>query len=176
MRIARTFVTLAAAGALTALSLAHIGAQGAPKKDQPPPPPPKVVAHAMVTPDKIQWGPAPPSLPPGAQASVLDGDPGKAGLFVVRIKFPDGYRVPPHWHPTDEHVNIISGTLMAGMGGKVDEGAMQALPAGSYVKMPRKMNHYVRAKGETIVQVTAMGPFEVNYVNPQDDPRKKTAQ
>ena len=173
-RLAKTSMMLAAATAFSALSLATVAAQGAAKKQPPPPPPPKVAAHAMVTPDKVQWGPAPPSLPPGAQAAVLDGDPGKAGLFVIRLKFPDGYRVPPHWHPTDEHVSVVSGTLMAGMGAKIDEGAMQTLTAGSYVKMPRKTNHYVRAKGETVVQVTAMGPFAVTYVDPKDDPRKKT--
>jgi quercetin dioxygenase-like cupin family protein len=174
MRSATTFVSLASAAALSAVSLVHISAQGAQKKDQPPPPPPAKATHVMVTPDKMQWGPASPALPPGAQAAVLEGDPTKAGLFIIRVKFPDGYRVPPHWHPTDEHVNVISGTFLAGMGAKFDEASMQALPAGSYVKMPRKTNHYVRAKGETIVQLTAIGPFQVTYVNPQDDPRKKT--
>ena len=177
--VMRAFVRLAAAATFAALTMPGLAAQGAAaKKDQPPPPPPKqaaAAAHVIATPDKIQWGPGPASLPPGAQAAVLDGDPTKAGLFVIRLKFPDGFRVPPHWHPTDEHVSVVSGTLMAGMGAKFDEGSMQALAAGSYVKMPRKMNHFVRAKGETVVQVTAMGPFEVTYVNPQDDPRKKTS-
>jgi len=175
--VVRKRVGLAVAATLAALTIQGIAAQGAAtKKDQPPPPPPKAApAHVVALPDKIQWGPGPPSLPPGAQAAVLDGDPTKPGLFVIRVKFPDGYRVPPHWHPTDEHVVVVSGTLMAGMGAKADEASMQALVAGSYVKMPRKMNHYVRAKGETILQITAMGPFEVTYANPQDDPRKKTS-
>ena len=134
----------------------------------------KGAAHAMVTPDTITWGAGPPSLPTGAQAAVLSGDPSKAGLFVIRLKFADGYAVPPHSHPTDEHVLVLSGTLMAGMGAKRDESSMHALPAGGYVNMTKGTNHYVQAKGETIVQVTAMGPFEVKYVNPSDDPRKKT--
>ena len=29
-------------------------------------------------------------------------------------------------------------------------------------------------KGETIVQVHGMGPFEIHFVNPADDPTKKT--
>ena len=173
----KTYVGLAAAILIAAASASPVGAQGTAKK--PPPPAPakasaQAPAHVLFTPDNLQWGPAPPSLPPGAQASLLDGDPTKPGLFVIRIKFPDGYQVPPHWHPTDEHLVVLSGTLMAGMGNKLDDASLQALPAGSYVKMPRKMNHTVRAKGEAIVQVTGMGPFEVNYVNPQDDPRKKT--
>ena len=174
MRV-KTYAGLAAAMLIAAASASALGAQGAAKK-QPPPPPPKLnPPHVLMTPDKIQWGPAPAALPPGAQAAILDGDPAKTGLFVARMKFPDGFRIPPHWHPTDEHVVVVAGTLMAGMGNKADDAAMQTLTAGSYAKMPRKMNHYVRAKGETIVQITAMGPFEVTYVNPQDDPRKKTA-
>src|SRR5690349_18233498 len=136
-RIVRTFAGLTAA-AVIAASASALSAQD-PTKKAPPPPPPKVhapAAHAPVTPDTLQWGPAPPSLPPGAQAAVLDGDPGKAGLFVIRLKLPDGYRVPPHWHPTDEHVSVLSGTLRAALGDKLDDASLQALPAGSYVKMP----------------------------------------
>ena len=131
--------------------------------------------HVMVDPATVAWGPGPPALPAGAQAAVLDGDPGKRGMFTLRLKLPDAYVVPPHSHPIDEHVTVISGTLTVGMGDKADQASMQAMPAGAYVKMPARSNHYVRAKGETIIQVMAMGPFEVKYVNPDDDPRKKTA-
>lgn len=130
--------------------------------------------HVMVTPDQLKWGPAPPALPPGAEAAVIAGDPGKPGLFTIRAKFPDGYTVPPHSHPTDEYVTVLSGTLTAGLGDKLDVGAMHTLPAGGFAKMPRRTNHYVRAKGETVLQIQAMGPFELTYVNPGDDPRKKT--
>jgi quercetin dioxygenase-like cupin family protein len=131
--------------------------------------------HVMVTPDQLKWGPGPAALPAGAEAAVVEGDPGKPGLFTLRAKLPDGYTVPPHSHPTDEHVTIISGELMVGMGSKLDESAMQALGAGGYASMPARMNHYVRAKGATIIQVSAMGPFDVKYADPKDDPRKKTS-
>jgi quercetin dioxygenase-like cupin family protein len=131
--------------------------------------------HVMMTPDQLKWGPAPPALPPGAQAAVISGDPGKAGLFTIRLKFSDGYTVPPHMHPTDEYVTVLSGTLTAGLGDKLDAASMHTLPAGGFARMPRRTNHYVRAKGETVVQVHAMGPFELTYANPNDDPRKKTA-
>jgi quercetin dioxygenase-like cupin family protein len=130
--------------------------------------------HVMVSPDQLKWGPGPASLPPGAEVAVIEGDPAKAGLFTLRAKVPDGYTVPPHSHPTDEHLTIISGTLMMAMGSKVDESAMQALGPGGYASMPAHANHYVRAKGATILQVSAMGPFDVKYADPKDDPRKKT--
>jgi quercetin dioxygenase-like cupin family protein len=129
--------------------------------------------HVAVRADDIKWGPAPPSLPPGAQAAIIMGDPSKSGPYVIRAKFPDGYKVPPHWHPTDENVTVLQGTFMAGKGDKFSADASTALAAGSFVCMPKGMRHFAWAKGETIIQVHGMGPFEITYVNPSDDPRKK---
>jgi anti-sigma factor ChrR (cupin superfamily) len=129
--------------------------------------------HVMVRPDDVKWGPAPPSLPAGAKVAVLSGDPGKPGPYVIRVKLPDGYKVPPHWHPTDENVTVIEGTFMAGKGDKFNGDASEALPAGSFVKMPKEMRHFAWAKGETIIQLHGIGPFEINYVNSADDPRNK---
>jgi quercetin dioxygenase-like cupin family protein len=130
-------------------------------------------AHVLVTPDQIKWGPGPPSLPPGAQLAVIEGDPSKVGVqFAVRAKFPDGYRVPPHWHPSDERVVVLEGSLGIGAGNKFDQAAGQVLPTGSYASMPKGMRHYAWAVGDTQVQISGIGPFEVNYVNAADDPRK----
>jgi quercetin dioxygenase-like cupin family protein len=131
---------------------------------------PAATAAVIVTPDKIQWGPAPSMLQSGAQFAVLAGDPGKAGPFIIRLKLPDGYRLMPHWHPTAENVTVISGEFHAAMGDKFDEGSMATLPAGSVAVMPPHHNHYAMAKGETVVQVHGMGPFKLTYVNPADDP------
>ena len=134
-------------------------------------------AHTAINANEMKWGAAPPSLPPGAEAVILDGDPAKAGdSFTVRLKFPDGYKVPPHWHPTDERIVVLSGTLMMGVGAKADAGKMHALTAGAFGKMPKEVRHYAAAKGATVIQVSGTGPFEVNYVNPNDDPRKKKTQ
>ncbi len=130
--------------------------------------------HVVVRPGAIKWGPAPPSLPPGSQVGILTGDPGKAGMpYVLRAKLPDGYKVPPHWHPTDENVTVLKGTLLIGKGEKFDPSAMEELPAGSFMRMPRSMRHFAQAKGETIIQLHGVGPFDIHYVNPADDPRKK---
>src|SRR3954467_183123 len=75
--------------------------------------------HVVVKPDQVKWGPAPPSLPPGAQAAVLAGDPRQAGApYTVRLQLPDGYKVPPHWHPVDENVTVLKGSLRMGRGEK----------------------------------------------------------
>jgi hypothetical protein len=133
-------------------------------------------APVVVTPDKIQWGPAPPVFQPGAQFAVLAGNPGKPGPFTVRLKFPDGYRVMPHWHPTAEHLTVLSGEFHVGMGDKFDESSMLTLPAGSLAVVPLHHNHYAMAKGETEVQVSSTGPFKLIYVNPADDPSKGQAR
>jgi len=129
--------------------------------------------HVVVKPADLKWGPAPPGLPPGAQVAVLSGDPGKTGMFVIRAKMPDGYTVPPHFHPTDENLTVLKGTLIVGKGAKLDVAHAESLPAGSFMRMPKEMRHFAQAKGETIIQVHGAGPFEVVYVNPSDDPRKK---
>jgi hypothetical protein len=126
--------------------------------------------HMAVTPSELKWGPAPPVLPAGAQIAVLDGDPTKEGFFSLRLKFPDGYKIAPHWHPTDENIVVIGGTFLMGLGEKRNDPSMHALTAGSFTVMPKTGRHYATAKGETIVQIYGQGPFVVNYVNPADKP------
>jgi len=129
--------------------------------------------HTVVRADAIQWGAAPPSLPPGAQAAVLMGNPAKEGPFVLRLRFPAGFIVPPHRHSKDELVTVISGAFAVTSGEKIDRAALQPLPAASFVHLPAGMPHYALAEAESVVQINGTGPFDVMYVNPADDPRKK---
>ena len=129
--------------------------------------------HVLVPVNAVKWLDAPESLPKGAKLAVLVGDPGQPVPFTLRLQMPDGYRIAPHTHPTDEHVTVISGLLRAGTGKTWDDKALADLPAGSYTNMAAQMPHFVVAKGVTVVQVHGMGPFVVNYVNPSDDPSKQ---
>jgi quercetin dioxygenase-like cupin family protein len=132
-------------------------------------------AHVVMTSNDVKWMPAPPALPPGAQVAVMEGDPSKSGgTFTIRLKAPDGYKVPPHWHPVAENVTVLEGTFFVGMGDKFDQSAGKELTAGSFASMPKGMRHFAWAKGETIIQVHGVGPFELIYVNPADDPRKSS--
>jgi len=121
----------------------------------------------------IKWMDAPPFLPKGAKLAVLVGDPSQPAPFTVRLQMPDGYKIAPHTHPTDEHVTVISGTFRAAMGEKWDDKALGDFAPGSYANMAATMPHFAQAKGVTVVQVHGVGPFVVNYVNPADDPSKK---
>ena len=128
--------------------------------------------HTVVTPGDIKWAPAPPVLP-GAQAALLYGDPSKAGPFALRLKLPAGYRIPPHTHSVAEVVTVISGTFRLGSGNTAEKEKAQALPAGSFFAFPPGSAHYAFNDEETIVQITSVGPWGLNFVNPADDPRKQ---
>ena len=125
----------------------------------------------LFLPEQIQWTEGLASLPPGAKIALLEGDPAKAGPFVMRLRLPDGYRVPPHVHPKAERLTVISGTFNLGMGDKFDSKAGREMPAGTFGTWPAGMKHFVWAKGETIVQLHGDGPWQIEYVNPSDDPR-----
>ena len=130
-------------------------------------------SHAMVAPSSITWVDAPPSLPPGSKIAVISGDPTKSGPFAMRAQVPAGYKVAPHWHPTDENLTVLSGTIALGMGDTWDESKMQELGTGGYALVPGDMRHSFMAKTASTFQVHGMGPFAINYVNPADDPSKK---
>jgi quercetin dioxygenase-like cupin family protein len=132
---------------------------------------PKATEHVMFSGSDLKWSDAPPSLPAGAKIAVLSGDPGKEGMFTIRLQMPAGYKIPAHTHPTDEHVTVISGACSVGMGPKYDEAAAKEMSAGAYVVMPAGMQHFAGSKAGCVVQVQSTGPFQVMYVNPADDPR-----
>jgi len=149
---------------LAMLGMAVLGIAGAGAADSPG------GAWVLREPAAIEWRAA-ESLPPGAQLAVLEGDPAREGLFTMRIKMPDGYRVPPHWHSMQERITVLSGTLNLGTGQTFDASATKALPAGTFSSMPPRMTHFGSMTGETILQLTSMGPWTVTYVDPADDPR-----
>jgi quercetin dioxygenase-like cupin family protein len=130
-------------------------------------------AQAQVNPANLKWGPAPPGLPAGARLAVLSGDPNKEGMFTIRLRFPPGYTVQPHWHPSDELVTVMAGQVSLGMGSTFNRAKAKSLVTGGYVVAPAKMNHYAFTKAGATIQITAHGPFAITYVKPRDDPRRK---
>src|SRR4029077_16438296 len=115
----------------------------------------------IVTPDSIKWMPGTGEIPATVGVAVLEGDPTKPGPFVLRLNIPDGTKFPVHYHDDTEHLTIISGTFMAGIGTTFDASKMVALTAGSYCVMPAGVRHYAMAKGTTVVQLMGNGPFSM---------------
>ena len=127
--------------------------------------------HVMVVPADMKWVDAPPSMPKGAKFAVLSGDPAAPGPFTIRIKIPANYRVPPHFHPETENLTVISGDFRMGLGDTFEESKGHAVPAGGFIVMPKTAHHYAWSKKGAVVQVHAVGPWGITYINPTDDPR-----
>ena len=157
-------------GVLLAIGSGALGDDKAPAKAKAPA---HTASHTVLSEGDLKWGDAPPVFQAGAKMAVLQGDPSKSGVYTVRLKAGDGYKIAPHWHPTAENVTVISGTFNIGAGDKLDESKSTALGPGGFASLPAKMHHYAWFKGETVVQVHGMGPFQLIYVDPKDDPTKK---
>ena len=122
-------------------------------------------AHKIVHFGDLKWTP----IIKGCELAPVAGDMNAEGApFVLRIRCADGAKIPAHWHPTEENVTVLKGTFLVGMGEAFDESKLQAMNVGNFVTVPKEMRHFGMTKGETIVQVHAMGPFKVNWVNPSE--------
>lgn len=127
--------------------------------------------HDVFEADAVKFQPGPPTLPEGAQFAVLVGNPAEEGPFVMRLKFPAGYNIPPHRHPKEEHVTVLSGGFGMALGETHDRDAASLIGPGSFVRIPTSEAHFAWTEEETVVQINAMGPFGIEYVNAVEDPR-----
>lgn len=124
----------------------------------------------------VKWGPGPAFLPAHARIAVLQGDPGQSGVYTLRLRFPAGYVIKPHFHPADEYVTVLSGTLLVGMGDSMNARGVQRLAPGGFITAPKDAHHFARTRVPTIIQIHGEGPFEITYVNAADDPRNAKAK
>ena len=134
--------------------------------------PPAEASHLVLLAEDLVFVDGPAALPPGAKIAVLEGDPSREGPFTMRLLLPAGYRIPPHLHPTVERLTVLSGTFYLGVGDTLDERAATAMPAGGYFSMPARMHHYAFTREQTMVQLHGIGPWEIIYLDPADDPRQ----
>jgi quercetin dioxygenase-like cupin family protein len=147
-----------------------LGILGLSNTAQPQSPTPTIV---QVTPSEVKWKTA-PSLPAGTQIAVVYGNPLKPGLYVLLLKIPPNWKNPPHTHPVEQIITVLSGTVYAGLGESFDPNKLKMFTAGSVYTEPLNTPHFTETKEEgAILQATGVGPFGTQYVNPADDPRKK---
>lgn len=136
---------------------------GTPAATNPP------VSHAIVTPDQLIWKP----LIPGAEMAVVYGDlDKKGGLYVIRLRCKGEVKVPPHWHVTDEHITVLEGSILIGHGEQFDASKLREMKAGAHAIMPAEVRHFSLSKADNVIELFGEAPFVVNFVNPEDDPRK----
>jgi mannose-6-phosphate isomerase-like protein (cupin superfamily) len=127
--------------------------------------------HAVITPGQLVWKP----LIPGVEMAVVSGDPDKkSGLYVIRIRSKGEVKVPPHWHPTDEHITVLAGSFLVARGDKYDAAKLVELKAGAHSVMPATMPHFGLHKAGNVIEVYGEGPFAPTFINPEDDPNSAT--
>jgi quercetin dioxygenase-like cupin family protein len=133
---------------------------------------PGAMAQASAEPARLHWS-VPPVLPPGALIAVVSGDPTGPGESTLQLSMPNGYRIPPHSHPSYEHVEVREGTLLVGMGDRLDPKQTRALAAGDSATAPAGMHHFSITKGRTVLLVTFMGPYTITYLRAEDAPQRR---
>ena len=151
------FLTLAALIAIPALALAQ-GPDGEKEKSK----------HKIVESDGVMFEPIEvPGFDSGMEIAVLQGEPmGESGNYTLRLKFPDGYRFPAHYHPRAEHVTVLSGMFLLAMGELENYEAVKTYAPGSFLYIPAEDPHFGGATGETVIQLHGEAPFEIILVDP----------
>jgi hypothetical protein len=126
-------------------------------------------SHVIVTPDQLVWKP----LMPGSEVAVVSGDPDKkGGVYVLRIRTKGELKVPPHWHVTEEHITVLEGSFWMAHGEQFDATKLKELKAGAHSIMPAEFRHFGLHGAGNVIEVFGEAPFDVNFVNPEDDPNR----
>ena len=137
--------------------------------------PPKPDAPIGITPEAVVWSDGPPTLPPGSKMAVLEGSPKAEGMFTMRVRVPAGSAIPPHWHPRQERVTILSGAVDLGFGTVANKDSVKRYRAGSFYVNPPKVMHYLFFPEATEMQMTGVGPWELLTTDPNAPPAVPTA-
>lgn len=142
------FIVLFAASGLTA-SPGRAAEQGLPS------------GVVELAPGDIQWKPRGPVA--GLEQAELVGAQDKAGPYVVRHKFPTGFKARPHTHPDTKMYTIVSGTWCIGYGDTFDAAKLKCLPAGSFYTEPANTPHFVEVREAVVIQVMGNGPSGTKF-------------
>ena len=126
-----------------------------------------VVQHAVPV-DAMPWRACPANLPPGCELAVLEGDPQAATLFTVRFRLAAGLKMPPHTHPKDERVTLLSGQMAVAFGANATRADAKQFGPGDYYVNARNTVHTVWADEFSVLQITGIGPWEANFIEAQN--------
>ena len=118
----------------------------------------------VVRASEVQWMPCPPNLPGGCRMAVLEGSPREGNLFTVRFRVEEGMVMAPHTHPKDERVTILKGKAAVAFGEDAKREDAREFGPGDYYVNARGAVHSVWLEPGTELQITGIGPWEVDYV------------
>jgi hypothetical protein len=114
-------------------------------------------------PDEIQWSQRRQS--PDVFYAAIYGDPAKPGPYAFRVRAQAGHSLPPHTHPDERTVTVLSGIYWSGVGETFDESRLVAFPAGSFYVIPAGVPHYSAVlSGEVAFQEGGVGPSSHDLV------------
>lgn len=123
-----------------------------------------VVQHVVAAAD-IEWRACPPTLPAGCEIAVLEGDPQLPDLFTVRFRVNEEFVMPPHTHPRDERVTVLSGRMAVAFGEDADRLNASEFGPGDYYVNAHNAVHSVWADEPSVIQITGIGPWEARFVD-----------
>jgi hypothetical protein len=135
----------------------------------------KTDGQLLVRAKNIHWSPAPSSLPAGAKAALLQGNPIEAGRYVIRVQFPANYKIPFHSYANAMDVTVVSGTLYVATTQTFDKKKAFAIKPGDFYHLPARSQQLTFTKGETVLEIHGDGPLELAYTSKTDDPLKGAA-
>jgi quercetin dioxygenase-like cupin family protein len=95
----------------------------------------------------------------GTKYSVLQGRrdvPGEA--FTYAFFIPAGYW-EHHWHAADARVAVVQGELKVAYGPALNKAGAKGYAVGSYILVPKNVQHTMGATVDTIIIGTAVGPW-----------------
>jgi hypothetical protein len=127
--------------------------------------------HFFLKSSELEWKPI-ASMPPGAKMALIEGDISEEAPFTFRLKLPADYQVAPHIHPAYERVTVLSGTFHFAHGEEFERDTTQALKPGDVAIMAPGDPMFGYTEEETVIQLHGTGPWGIEYINPEDDPRK----
>ena len=124
----------------------------------------------VVRSDEMPWQPCPPTLPAGCELAVLEGNPQGDDLFTVRFRVSGPFAMPPHWHPKDERVTVISGRAGVAFGATSTRENATWFGPGDYYVNARYAVHSVWIEGPTVLQITGIGPWKATPISEAPPP------
>ena len=135
----------------------------------------KTEGQLLVRAKSIKWSAAPPGLPQGSQAALLQGNPNAAGRYVIRMQLPANYKIPFHAHSNAMDVTVVSGTLYVANTQTFDKKKAFAIKPGDFYHLPALASQFVFTKDVTVLEIHGEGPYDMKYANAADDPLKGAA-
>jgi hypothetical protein len=132
----------------------------------------KTEGQLLVRAKSIKWSAAPPGLPQGSKAALLQGNPSAAGRYVIRMQLPANYKIPFHSYSNAMDVTVVSGTLYVANSQTFDKKKAFAIKPGDFYHLPALASQFVFTKDETVLEIHGEGPYDIKYANAADDPLK----